>query len=81
MPIISISGSFLPSLGRQTTTVYSGRGSQHCYEIKSARTKNQQVTQNVTNRYRMLQVQRRLALNRGHERLVALSRARWWAQV
>src|SRR5271169_6839019 len=26
-------GSFLPSLGRQTTTVYSGRGSQHCYEI------------------------------------------------
>src|ERR1700720_1968957 len=28
-------GSFLPSLGRQTTTVFSGRGSQHCYEIKS----------------------------------------------
>src|SRR5271169_1687708 len=27
-------GSFLPSLGRQTTTVYSGRGSQHCYEIR-----------------------------------------------
>jgi hypothetical protein len=33
MPIISISGSFLPSLGRRTTTVYSGRGSQHCYGI------------------------------------------------
>src|SRR5271169_4370985 len=30
-------GSFLPSLGRQTTTVYSGRGSQHCYEIKWVR--------------------------------------------
>jgi hypothetical protein len=29
-----LSGSFLPSLGRRTTTVYSGRGSQHCYEIK-----------------------------------------------
>src|SRR4029077_16960448 len=28
------SGSFLPSLGRRTTTVYSGRRSQHCYEIK-----------------------------------------------
>src|SRR5260370_6266599 len=27
-------GSFLPSLGRRTTTVYSGRGSRHCYEIK-----------------------------------------------
>src|SRR6266567_375266 len=30
-----MSGSFLPSLGRQSTTVYLGRGSQHCYEIKS----------------------------------------------
>jgi hypothetical protein len=30
-----MSGSFLPRLGRQATTVYSGRGSQHCYEIKS----------------------------------------------
>ena len=29
-----MSGSFLPSLGRRTTTVYSGRWSQHCYEIK-----------------------------------------------
>src|SRR5882724_2083916 len=28
-------GSFLPSLGRQATTVYSGRGSRHCYEIKT----------------------------------------------
>src|ERR1700722_1298480 len=28
-----MSGSFLPSLGRRTTTVYSGRGSRHCYEI------------------------------------------------
>src|ERR1700682_568702 len=28
-----MSGSFPPSLGRQTTTAYSGRGSQHCYEI------------------------------------------------
>src|SRR5271169_3683950 len=26
-------GSFLPSLGRNATTVYSGRRSQHCYEI------------------------------------------------
>src|SRR5258708_28149983 len=29
-----MSGSFLPSLGRRTTTVYSGRRSQHCYAIK-----------------------------------------------
>jgi len=28
-------GSSLPSLGRWTTTVYSGRGSLPCYEIKS----------------------------------------------
>jgi hypothetical protein len=27
-------GSFLPSLGRHATKVYSGRGSRHCYEIK-----------------------------------------------
>jgi hypothetical protein len=25
---------FLPSLGRQATTVYSGRGGRHSYEIK-----------------------------------------------
>jgi len=30
-----MSGSFLPSLGRQATKVYSGPGSQHCYEIKA----------------------------------------------
>src|SRR6266436_3406039 len=30
-------GSFLPSLGRNATTVYSGRGSRHCYEITGAR--------------------------------------------
>jgi hypothetical protein len=29
-------GSFLPSLGRQATTVYSGRGGRHSYEIKEA---------------------------------------------
>jgi hypothetical protein len=28
-------GSFLPSLGRQATTVYSGRGRRHSYEIIS----------------------------------------------
>src|SRR6267143_2352077 len=33
MLIIIMFGSFLPSLGRQSTTVYSGRGSRHCYEI------------------------------------------------
>ena len=32
---INMLGSFLPSRGRQTTTVYSGRGSRHCYAIKS----------------------------------------------
>src|SRR5258707_267325 len=31
---MSMFGSFLPSLGRKATTVYSGRGSRHCYEIK-----------------------------------------------
>ena len=31
---MSMFGSFLPSLGRQATTVYSGRGSRHCYAIK-----------------------------------------------
>src|SRR5882672_5248489 len=30
---MSMFGSFLPSLGRKATTVYSGRGSRHCYEI------------------------------------------------
>jgi hypothetical protein len=28
-------GSFLPSLGRRATKVYSGRGSRHCYAIKN----------------------------------------------
>src|SRR5258707_14727814 len=32
--LINTSGSFLPSLGHRTTKVYSGRRSQHCYEIK-----------------------------------------------
>src|SRR6266478_1362837 len=31
---MSMFGSFLPSLGRKATTVYSGRGSRHCYETK-----------------------------------------------
>src|SRR5271155_5223726 len=38
--MINMSGSFLPSLGRHTTRVYSGRGSQHCYEIKWNRAKS-----------------------------------------
>jgi hypothetical protein len=34
-------GSFLPSLGRNATKVYPGRGSRHSYEIKSSsRTSN-----------------------------------------
>src|SRR6266478_6781622 len=50
---MSMFGSFLPSLGRQATTVYSGRGSRHCYEIKcrSANPQNAKEIWNISGLY------------------------------